>query len=406
MATTEALPSIDLLELDAAADPVPLYEQWRGHGRIVEAGLLQWAALRHVDVRELVRDRRLVHAMPTQYLQYALGEGPYAEFRANGLLNRDGADHHRLRRLMSQALTPQVVADLEPGVRDLAAELAAPLLDGSPGDLVDLLAFPLPATVISRMLGLPDDDADEVRFHAANLFGADRPAADRAVVWFRAYMDRQLAGRVPDEGGDLLARLLAVRDGDDRLSHDEIVDNAILLFAAGFETTQQLIAAAGVHVLTVPERWDRLRADRSLVATTVEELLRFDPAVRHIAFYVALPIAIDGTTLDPGSVVHVVLGMANRDPEVFPDADRFDMARDPNPHVSFGGGAHRCLGLHLARMEAAAVLRALADRFERFEPAGPVETVGGRTCCYERVPIRGRAVGSSGSPATSLDVGR
>ena len=391
MAVTHALPSIDLLELDAAADPVPLYERWWDHGRLVEAGLLQWAALRHADVRELVRDRRLVHAMPTHYLEYALGEGPYAEFRANGLLNRDGADHHRLRRLMSQALTPQVVTDLEPAVRDLAAELAAPLLDGSPGDLVDLLAFPLPATVISRMLGLPDDDA-EMRFHAANLFGADRPAADRAVVWFRAYMDRQLAGRVPDAGGDLLARLLAVRDGDDRLSHDEIVDNAILLFAAGFETTQQLIAAAGVHVLTEPARWDRLRADRSLVATTVEELLRFDPAVRHIAFYVALPVTIDGTTLDPGSVLHLVLGMANRDPDVFEDADRFDLARDPNPHVSFGGGAHRCLGLHLARVEGAAVLHALADRFDRFEPAGPVETVGGKTCTYERIPIRGRAV--------------
>jgi len=388
-ATSQLLPVHDLMALSADPDPYPRYTRWRTAGPLVKGGPGQWGVTRHADVTTLLKDRRLSHEMPKEYTDYVFGEGPSSAFRQNSLLMKDGPGHLRLRRLVAHAFTPQLTHAIEGWVQRLVEELTAPLRDGAPCDIVETLAYPLPTLVICQLLGIPADARGDVRTHSAHIFGADRDASDAAVVWLRDLMDAVLRDRRADPDGDLLDRMLAAGAAPDGLTRDEIVDNAVLLFFAGFETTRHVIAGGAVSLAGRPDQWALLRRDPDRLAPlAVEELLRFDTPIQTLATMVTDPVTIGDVTIKRGHVVHLILGSANRDAAVFEHAEELDITRAPNPHVTFGGAPHRCLGMHLARLETAVVLRTLARSVHELGLAGePRRTAGSTFAAYERVPV-------------------
>jgi cytochrome P450 len=370
--TERPLPQYLLADLPFVEDPLPLYATWRQTGPLLKGGPKQWLVTRHADVAPLLRDRRLTHVMPRPYLEFANGgSGPAADFRERSLLNRDGPDHTRLRRLMGQAFSGSLVRRLRDRVTELTDGLLTPLLDGQPFDVIADLAHPLPSLVICELLGIDHVDRDEVGRRAAELTApGDLPRQNEALAWARHYLGAVLADRTPDPEGDLLQRMLAAEEGDDALSHEEIVDNAVLLFFAGFETTKHLIASGAV---------------------ALNRFLRYDGPARVVSLVVVEPVTIGDRTIRPEQVLHLMLGSANHDEEVFAEPGVLDIGRHPNPHVSFGGGVHHCLGAMLARLEADVVFRRLAERVRSLEateaPTFEPQTIGR----YRRVPVAARA---------------
>ncbi|HUR78480.1 MAG TPA: cytochrome P450 [Acidimicrobiales bacterium] len=372
-----------LLGLDSLEDPYGFFAEWRETAPVLR-GAEGYAVTRYTDVWRLMRDHRISHRFPRHMLAFGLGDGAMTDFQTNSLLNREGDDHHRLRKLMNQAFHAGTVRQLRTHVGDLVDEALQPMLDGVECDLVDALAFPLPSAVICELLGIPKADREEVRRQTAYTAAEDNATADAAITWLRDYMCAVLAERVPEPEGDLFQRMLAAEEDDDRLSHQEIVDNAILLFAAGFETTKNVIASGVVALAEFPDEQRKLWDDPELTPSAVEEFLRYDAPVRFSP-RVALT---DIDDIPAGSFVQLWLASANHDPRQFGRPDRLDIERDPNQHVAFGGGAHYCLGAMLARVEADVVFRRLATRVKRIELAGaPVRSVGGLGT-YAAVPVR------------------
>ena len=374
--TTEAgtrLAEFDVATLRWVEDEHALYRQLRAAGPVAKGGLNQWVITRHADVSRLLRDRRLVHRMPREYLVFALGDGAAADFRERSLLNRDGPDHTRLRILMGKAFSAPLVRGLRDHIADLVDGLIEPLLDGAPFDVVQDLALPLPTQVICELLGIDRVDRAEVAAQSAELFSPDRSRVDAATDWIRGYIGGVLAERRADPDGDLLQRMLAAEDGVDALTHAEIVDNAAVLFVAGFETTRHLVAAGVSALLDFGDQLDLLLDDPSLASSTVEEVLRFDGPAANVTLVATEPIEVGAVTIKPDRVLALLLRCANRDEDVFADPDRLDITRTPNPHVAFGGGVHHCLGAMLARVEGEVVFRRLAERVGGIERDGEPE---------------------------------
>ncbi len=386
----ESMPH-SLLSLDTLEDPYPFFAEWRQKGAVVR-GAQGYAVTRYADVWRLMRDPAISHRFPRHMLEFALGDGATTDFQTNSLLNHEGDDHHRLRKLMNQAFHAGTVRQLRAHIGDLVDAALEPMLDGEACDLVDALAFPLPSAVICELLGLPKADRDGVRRVTASAAGVDNAASDAAISWLRDYMSEVLAERVPDPNGDLFQRMLAAEEGDDHLTHQEIVDNAILLFVAGFETTKNVIASGVVALDKFPDEQQKLWDDPVLTPSAVEEFLRYDAPV-HFSPRVALEdIAVDGEVIPAGSFVQLWLASGNHDPHQFERPDLLDIARDPNQHLSFGGGVHYCLGSMLARVEADVVFRRLIDRVKQIDlAAAPVRSVGGLGT-YAAVPVRFVAV--------------
>jgi hypothetical protein len=297
-----------------------------------------------------------------------------AEQGAQAFLSLDPPDHTRLRRLVSKAFTPRVIAALEPRIRqivdDLFAEFAS--TDGSV-DIVGRLAYPLPVRVISELLGVPDADHDRFEGWSRSLVrGLDPVMAvtdpaelaeiEQAQAEFREYFTQLIAARRAQPGDDLLSRLVLIEEQGDQLTEPELRATCTLLLVAGHETTANLIANGVLALLRNPDQLAALRADPSLVAGTVDEVLRYDPPVQLTTRVVRRPTPIGDVTAPTDGVLLMLLGAANRDPAVFADPDRFDITRDARAHLSFAAGAHFCLGAPLARLEGSVVLAAFANR--------------------------------------------
>ncbi|HEX2575628.1 MAG TPA: cytochrome P450 [Aquihabitans sp.] len=382
-------------------DPYEQYAGLRDHDPVHHSVFDTWMVTRWEDVHSLLRkpntsveDRRITGERTNRRQQMAeLVEGRTVR-RSLAILNIDPPDHTRLRKLVSKAFTPRAVER----IRARAGELVDDILDDldgrdGPVDLVGELAFPLPFTVISEMLGMPEGDRDQLRSWSHTVTQALDPvlAFQHAEAIFAAIdqMNRVISEAIawkrgrPDDD-DLLGALIAAEDHGDVLSDAELVDNVALLFLAGHETTVNLIGN-GVHALLGhPDQRRRLIDDPSLDVNAVEELLRWDSPVQFSRRIALEPIELRGHTIGPGEFVTTVLGSANRDPRKFgPDADRLDLGRpDAREHVSFGSGVHHCLGAALARLEGQEAIGRLVRRFPDMEAAGPVTHNG-------RIVLRG-----------------
>jgi cytochrome P450 len=362
------------------ADPYPVYRQLRESGPVCRGGPGQWVFPRHAEVSALLRDPRLGREYPEQYQAMSIGEGPANDYLQRIVINRDGEAHVRLRRLLTKSLNPALVRRLARPIGMIVDRIIDGLADRGEWDLVTDLAVPVPMTVMSELLGIPAADRDAIARWSTSLaqtfavFVPDekRHEAHEAVLRLREYFAELLRERRRRPGDDLLSRMVtAVRDGTEPLTDEEIVDNALFVYYAGFETTTNAIATGGKVLTTQPDAQRRLREDPGITGTALEEFMRYDAPIPTTSRLALEPIEIAGHTVRRGRVVVLLLASANHDESVFDDPGRLDLTRSPNPHVSFGGGVHLCLGAALARVEGAVVFERLMARFATIEPAGP-----------------------------------
>ena len=368
-----------LLTRDGLANPYAIYREIR---EASAAGATTGRFLfRYDDVREALYDRELssdrVSAILRPLPADARREAELLESTMRDIVVfRDGVEHRRLRKLLMSSFTPRMVAQARPrieqfvdGLLDRVEKAAA---DGEPADLHRGFAYPLPALVVAALLGIPDEDRDAFQAWALDLVlvvGSGAITAELAtrandsMRRMRELMSRLVEQRRQDPGPDLLSAMIAASDGGERLTTDELYANALFLMTAGHETATNLLSNAILTLLRHPDQLALLRADPGMLNGAVEEVLRFEGPVQIAARIADRDRTVRGIDLRAGQALVVMLGAANRDPEVFAEPDRFDITRTDNPHVAFAHGAHFCLGAALARAEMQIVLPRILERF-------------------------------------------
>jgi cytochrome P450 len=325
-----------------------------------------WLATRYDDVRTVLGDPRFSRAASVGR-DYPRTHAHQPEL---GILAMDEPEHGRLRRLATKAFTARRVESLRPRTEEIAAELLdAMAATGSPADLVEHFATPLPIRVICDLLGVPASDQDKFHVWSEAIVSTTSLTPERIGEYIgnlHAYIAALLAERRREPAGDLLTAMAQARDADpDGPSEAELVAFSAGLLAAGHETTVTQIPNFVYALLTTPGATDQLRADPALIPSAVEELLRWVPlgAASTFARYAVEDVELGGITIRAGEPVLGSLTSANRDERVFADPDGPDLARQPNPHLGFGHGIHHCVGAQLARMELQVALGALIHRF-------------------------------------------
>jgi pimeloyl-[acyl-carrier protein] synthase len=365
------------------ADPYPLYKRYRDTDPMSRADPGIWTFTRYNDILAVLRDDRF-SADPRNATAFEeLREEQAAEGEPNlvrdaagrVLLFTDPPDHTRMRTLVNKAFTPRTVERLRPHIKELVGGILDEVSGRSGMDVIEDLAYPLPALVICELMGVPTSDRDTFRGWSSKVAPVLDPWSPPSVLQeafgtlgqFAMYFVGLIDERRKDPKDDLLSALIAAEEQEDRLAHEEVLSLCILIFIAGHETTQNLIGNGLLALLRNPDQLELLRKDRSLMKGAVEELLRFDSPVQLTARAATEDIEISGTTIPKGEEVVVLLGAGNRDPAVFDDPDRLDITREKTAVLSFGAGAHFCLGAGLARLEGQIVFDALLDRFDRIE---------------------------------------
>ena len=391
----------DLYGPEFRADPHRVFAQMRQHDPVlcqpgIDGETLIWFVSRHEDAAAMlldderfVRDERLAL---TEEERAARPLPPGLELIENHMLNRDGDDHRRLRRLVTKAFTPRMVEQLRPRIQAIADELIDGVEARGDMDLSADYAFPLPITVIAEMLGVPS--ADHARFKewsdAIITPALDDEALERFSAQmgeFVAYLTEFFAARRAEPRDDLVSALLAARDENDALSEAELFGTVVLLIVAGHETTVGLIGNAVVSLLANPDQLELVRADPSLLPGAVEEVLRYEgPVERTLNRWAATDVELGGQTIRRGDLVIAILNAADRDPERFPEPDRLDVCRADTKHLAFGRGSHYCLGAPLARLETEIALETLFRRLPGLRlGVEPAELVWRATPTFRRV---------------------
>ncbi len=366
-------------------DPYPLYRRLRAEDPVHHAFPGIWVLTRHADCVAVLRDHeRFSNDFTTSqsyavFVEQARAVAPeLVDDRTRSLLAIDPPDHTRLRTLVNKAFTARAIEMLRPHMREVVDGLIAAMRERvGTVDLVAGLAYPLPVTIICEMLGVPESDREAFHGWSADLVPTidpmvPIPALQRAVVAheaFSAYLRELAAARRRAPGDDILSALIAAEDKGRSLSEEELLTTCILLLVAGHETTVNLISNGMLALLRNPNELARLRRDPSLIRSAIEEILRYDAPVQLDGRTVRAEVELGGRTVHPGEQVMTVLGAANRDPEVFAEPDRLDLAREDNRHVAFGGGIHFCLGATLARIEGQEAIGRLVAAFPGIELA-------------------------------------
>lgn len=310
----------------------------------------------------------------------------------HAILNIDPPDHTRIRRLVSKAFTIRRVEQLRPRVRQLVDgfldDVAREGRDGAPVDLMTHFAFPLPFQVITELLGMPEGDRDQLRLWSHTITQVLEPILDdtqiRASIEASDLMNAHIGAAIEwkrrNPADDLLSAMIAAEEDGDTLSFDELVDQVVLLYLAGHETTVNLIGNGTLALLRNRDQLELLAGDPTVDGNAADELLRYDTPVHLSRRIVMQEMEVAGETVQPGDLVMTLLAAANRDPARWgPTAGQLDLRRDgAGAHLSFGSGIHHCLGAALARLEGAEALGALVRRFPGMELATAAPDWNGR----------------------------
>ena len=346
-------------------NPYRQYRRLREKAPVHQSPIGPWSLLGYEECARLIRDPSLSV------------EDRNATVGPRDILNMDPPDHTRIRRLLSKAFTPRRIEELVDTTQSLVDTMLDGIEDRGRLDVIPDLAFPLPFAVISRMLGMPEDDSESVRDWSHTLVQVLEPMLAPEELAKVMIAGENLRGRVTEvieekrkkPADDLLSALIAVEEQGDRLSEEELLDQVMLLYIAGHETTVNLIGNGMLALLRNPEQLNKLIKTPQLIDNGIDELLRFDSPVQFTRRVALADIEIDGNSVAAGSMIFAMLGSANHDPEHFgPNADELDLARLEAPHhLSFGGGIHHCLGAVLARMEGRIGIGSLVQRFPNME---------------------------------------
>ena len=346
-----------------------------------------WQLFGYVDVERVLSDPS---AFSSDFSEIMPHQRDFDLFARGNFVRMDPPKHRKLRSLVSQAFTPRMVTGLAPRIAELTTELLDALHGAERFDLVDRLAYPLPVIVIAELLGIPVEDRGIFRHWAETLFSSNQQTTelrldeaalkalfDAVAPTMRAMNDYLLAHvrrRRARPADDLTSELASAEVDGERLDDQEIVGFVGLLLLAGHITTTALVGNAVLTLDEHPSAAAALRSDPTRLPAAIEEVLRYRPPFPRLARRAAADVKLDGHTIAANEIMILWVAAANRDPAHFPEPDRFDIGRTPNPHLAFGHGIHFCLGAPLARLEAKIALGILLERYReiavaRDEPA-------------------------------------
>ncbi|WP_437751883.1 cytochrome P450 family protein [Sorangium sp. So ce1389] len=394
------MPKIDPVNVaspEFKANAYSIYARLRAeepvHRTTLPDGRALWLVTRYEDCVAALKDERLVKDWTSLGLELFGVDSERMQLERH-MLNMDPPTHTRLRAIVNKAFTPRLVEGLRGRIQAIADGLLDEVQGRGEMDLVADYAFPLPIMVIAEMLGVPVEDRYRIRaWSDAVVSGVPtREKMERVGAQLKEFKDYILAmveerRQAPRE--DLLSALVHVEEeGAGKLDEKELLSMVFLLLVAGHETTVNLIANGVLALLTHPAEREKLRADPSLMKTAIEELLRFDSPVETATFRFAREaVELGGAVIPKGDLVIVVLGSANRDPELTPSPETLDLAREPNRHIAFGLGVHYCLGAPLARLEGQIAIGTILRRMPDLALKVPLESVQIRPSLLVRGPV-------------------
>ena len=366
------------------SDPYPTYAAMRRDDPAYfreDIGL--WMLTRYADAHALSRSRNTSVARVSQLVGLASPElaeqaQVVERFLSDWLVFSDPPRHTVMRRLQTRAFSPRNVAGLEPYIRDLVSATLDGLVGAGQFDLIADFAIPIPARVIAHMLGVPARDVDQFKAWTSAVFRVpamvgdpdeNLKAAYDGVVSLDGYFRDLIAERRKTPTDDILSALVQAEEDGQFLNEHELVSSCALLLLAGHETSTHVIGNGMLALLRHPGELRRLRENPELIEPAVEEFQRYDSASGMISRVLTADLDVGGQVIPAGQVASGVVQAANRDPDMFPDPDRFDIGRGDSRHLGFGGGPHLCLGAALSRLETTAAVAALVDRFPKLDLA-------------------------------------
>ena len=370
---------VDLTHPASRHDPFPVYAWLREHDPVHWSTRLgMWVVTRYDDVQRILQQPTLFSSdrfrrIGPEFVSRRPDVEEIARVLRDWAVYRDPPDHTRLRGLLTKAFTPRRVELMQTRIREIVDALLTRIEDDPEVDFIAAFAFPLPATVIGGLLGVPPADLPQMKTWsdqiAAYIGGAQHGGdnideAKRGLLTMFDYFRALISARRADARDDLVTLMLAAEDRGDVLTDDEVVANCVLLLFAGHETTTNLLGNGLYHLLRHPAVYRALQTNRALIPAAVEEFLRYDPPVAATIKIAAEDIELHGRRIEAGAMVAAFMASANRDPREFADPDVLVVPRDGGHHLTFGHGIHFCLGAALARLEAQIAFDRLLERLE------------------------------------------
>lgn len=372
---------VDLRDPRWLTEPRAMAQQLHRQGRVHRDAFGLWLLAGHADCRAVMQSSHLSRD-PRRSSGYArlrpFGAGSALEQAAERfMLFNDPPVHTRMRRIVGAAFTPAAVRSLQAGIEACCREMLAACPDDEPFDFMARFAQVLPVRVVCDMLGIEPGDFEQTKAWSDAASCVVEPLSNRddrargalAVAGLTELLRAQVERRRREPGRCVLDLMIAAQRDDPRHDDDELLANLILLFLAGHETTTNWLGNGLLALLQHPAQLQRLRDQPELMPTAVEEMLRWESPTNIVARTTLEPWSVGDVQVPAGEVIYCLVGAANHDPSAYDEPGRFDIGRDPNPQLSFGGGVHYCVGAPLARLEAQTAFKAVLQRYPRLQLA-------------------------------------
>lgn len=376
---------LDFLHNDFVKNPYQTYNSMRAHKPILfsQTTRLHWVTKMEF-AQEMLRDKRF----SVDDRKYPIAEKRRKEFKKAGreimleqfenpsMLKLDPPDHSRIRKLVQYGFTNRYITSLEPEIKKVVDDCLEKVHNQDSFDLIDDLAKPLPAIVIAKMMGLPNEDLDQFQAWSEDLLlgvggiGTSREDIKKSGDAYESlirYFEKIILSRKDEPGDDFIGKLIQAEEEGDKLNIKEMYGTCLLLLIAGHETTTRLIGNGMFTLFKHPEQFDELRKDYGLIPNAIEEMLRYEPPVHATVRFASDDMSYAGKEYKRGTPFAVSIAGANRDPEANTNPDEFNILRDDIKHISFGYGPHMCIGASLARIESRIAFEILFERFPKLE---------------------------------------